>query len=193
MLAPWIALLLPLFIYCVGFHFQGGGDSTPAELLPISLLRGGGFDFREFVSGELPYWYRSVRGRIVSNYPVLPGLLNVPLYSAAAIAGVNLEAHHRFLSGMNASILAALSALFLYLALTRVCRPLGRPGAGPGGDRPTRERRDCGSACPVCPALRKTAVHRVLRRGDSTRVVSLLVCPRLLGLAFLHGAGGIAR
>jgi hypothetical protein len=122
MLAPWLALLLPLFIYCVGFYFQGGGDSTPAELLPISLLRGGGFDFREFVSGELPYWYRSVRGRIVSNYPVLPGLLNVPLYSAAAIAGVNLEAHHRFLSGMNASILAALSALFLYLALKRVCR-----------------------------------------------------------------------
>jgi len=122
MLAPWIALLFPLFIYCVGFHFQGGGDSTPAELLPISLLRDGGFDFREFVSGELPYWYRSVRGRIVSNYPVLPGLLNVPLYSAAAIAGVNLEAHHRLLSGMNASILAALSALFLYLALKRVCR-----------------------------------------------------------------------
>jgi hypothetical protein len=122
MLAPWIAFLLPLFIYCFGFRFQGGGDSTPAELLPISLLRGSGFDFREFVSGELPYWYRDVRGRVVSNYPVLPGLLNVPLYSAAAIARVSLEAHHRFLSGVNASILAAFSALFLYLALKRVCR-----------------------------------------------------------------------
>src|SRR6266542_2560831 len=122
MLAPWIALLLPLFIYCVGFHFQGGGDSTPAELLPISLLRGHGFDFREFVSGDLPYWYRLVGGRVVSNYPILPGLLNVPLYSAAAIAHVDLEAHNRFLSGLNASILAALSALFLYLALKWVCR-----------------------------------------------------------------------
>jgi hypothetical protein len=122
MLAPWIALLLPFSIYCFGFRFQGGGDSTPAELLPISLLHGHGFDFREFVSGDLPYWYRAVRGKVVSNYPVLPGLLNVPLYSVAEIARVDLEAHHRFLSGLNASILAALSVLFLYLALKHVCR-----------------------------------------------------------------------
>ena len=123
-LAPWIVFLLPLLVYNFGFRYQGGGDSTPAELLPISLLRGGGFDFREFVSGELPYWYRVVSGRVVSNYPILPGLLNVPLYGAAAIAGVDLdlEQHRLFLSAINASILAALSVLFLYLALIRVCR-----------------------------------------------------------------------
>ena len=58
----------------------------PAELLPISLLHGHGFDFREFVSGDLPYWFRLVRGRVVSNYPVLTGLLNLPVYTLARLA-----------------------------------------------------------------------------------------------------------
>jgi len=121
-LAPWIALLLPLFVYNIGFRFQGGGDSTPAELLPISLFHGHGFDFREFVSGDFPYWFRLVRGRVVSNYPVLPGLLNVPTYAAARLAHVDLETHGSFLSALTASAIAALSVLFLYLALTYVCR-----------------------------------------------------------------------
>jgi hypothetical protein len=120
--APWIALLLPLVIYNVGFRYVGSGDTVPAELLPISLLTDGDFDFSEFTQGGLPYWFRLVRGRVVSNYPVLPGVLNVPVYLAARVAGIDLYGHRHFLSMLTASTIAALSVLFLYLALTRFCR-----------------------------------------------------------------------
>ncbi|HKD11387.1 MAG TPA: hypothetical protein VKE50_04900, partial [Thermoanaerobaculia bacterium] len=122
-LAPWIALFLPLFIYNVGFRYVGSGDTAPAELLPIAILDGHGFDFREFVSsGDIPYWFRLERGRVLSSYPVLPGLMNVPVYAAARLAGFDLLAHRRLLSLITASVTTALSVYFLYLALTYVCR-----------------------------------------------------------------------
>ena len=121
-LAPWIAFLLPLVVYGGGLRYLGSGDTVPTELLPISLLHDHGFDFREFVPGDLPYWFRLVRGRVVSNYPVLPGLLNLPAYAAARLLHVDLYSHRFLLSMATSSVIAALSVLFLYLALTRVCR-----------------------------------------------------------------------
>ncbi len=121
-LAPWIALFLPLFVYNVAFRYLGSGDTVPAELLPISLLEDHDFDFREFVAGDLPYWFRLVHGRVVSNYPVLPGVLNLPVYAAARLARVDLYTHRFFFSMLTSSGIAALSVLFLYLALKRVCR-----------------------------------------------------------------------
>jgi hypothetical protein len=121
-LAPVIAFFLSFFVYNIGFRYVGSGDTVPAELLPISLLHGHGFDFREFVSGDLPYGFRLVQGRVVSNYPVLTGLLNLPAYGLARLAGVDLYAHRFLLSMLTASLLAALSVLFLERALVRVCR-----------------------------------------------------------------------
>ena len=104
-LAPWIAFLLPLFVYDIGMRYLGSGDTVPAELAPIALGNGHGFDFREFVNGDLPYWFRLVRGRVVSNYPVLPGIVNVPVYAAARLAHVDVYAHRFPLSMMTASVI----------------------------------------------------------------------------------------
>ncbi len=121
-LAPLIALFLPLFVYNVGFRYVGSGDTAPAELLPITILHGHGFDFREFAGADLPYWFRLERGRVVSSYPVLPGLANVPVYAVARLFRVDLSSHRLLLSMLSASGVAALSVLFLDLALTHVCR-----------------------------------------------------------------------
>lgn len=121
-LSPWLAFALSFSVYLVGLRYLGSGDTVPAENLPISLLDGRGFDFTELVPGDLPYWFRLVRGRVVSNYPVLPGILNLPVYAAARLLRVDLYANRFHLSMLTASAIAALSALFLYLSLTRVCR-----------------------------------------------------------------------
>ncbi len=109
-------------IYLQGFHYAGSGDTQPAELLPIALLKNRGFDFREFVKpGEaLPYWYQNRKGRVISIYPILPGLFNVPVFSAAKIVGADLFAQRVRLSMISASLTSALSVLFLFLALDRL-------------------------------------------------------------------------
>jgi hypothetical protein len=108
-------------------RYVGSGDTEPAELLPISLLTEGNLDFNEFVSsGDLPYPYRRVGGRVVSSYPIMAGLLNVPVYAAARVIGVDLHSHRFALSMITASLIAALSVLFLHFALLAVCESPGQ-------------------------------------------------------------------
>ncbi len=113
------ALAIPFLVYLAGLHYVGSGDTQPAELLPISILEHGTLEFRPFVRPEepLPYWFHRVGPRVVSSYPLLPGLLNVPVYAAARILGVPLLEHRDALSLLTTSAVAALSVLFLFLAL----------------------------------------------------------------------------
>jgi hypothetical protein len=103
-------------------RYVGSGDTEPAELLPISLLTERNLDFNECVSsGDLPYFYARIGGRVVSSYPIMAGLLNVPAYAIARVLGMDLYAQRFRLSMITASLICALSVLFLYLALTHFC------------------------------------------------------------------------
>jgi hypothetical protein len=123
-LAAFALFLVPFLIYLEGFHYAGSGDTQPAELLPVTLLRDGNLDFREFVdpAQTLPYAYQERLGRVVSIYPILPGLLNVPVYAAARAFGVDVYAERIRLSMISAALVSALSVAFLFLALDRLVR-----------------------------------------------------------------------
>lgn len=43
-----ILFLVSFLIFNIGFRYVGSGDTLPNELLPISILREGNFDFNEF-------------------------------------------------------------------------------------------------------------------------------------------------
>lgn len=104
-------------------RYVGSGDTEPAELLPVSILREGDLDFDEFVAdGDLPYPYRRVNGRVVSAYPIVAGLLNVPVYAVGHVLGADPMARRHTLSLITASLLCAGASLFMYLALLRVFR-----------------------------------------------------------------------
>ena len=98
-----LAFALPLAVFLAGMRYVGSGDTEPAELLPISLLTHGSLDFNDFVSGsDLPYAYRRVGGRVVSSYPIVAGLLNVPVYAAARLFGADLYTQRFRLSMISA-------------------------------------------------------------------------------------------
>ncbi len=118
------ALLLPLTLDLLGGRYVGSGDTKPAELLPIAVIEHHALRFDAFVrAGEpLPYWFRVKNGRVVSDYPILPGLLNVPVFAAAKATGVPLFENRFRLSLLTAATLVSFSTLFLFLALRRICR-----------------------------------------------------------------------
>jgi hypothetical protein len=119
---PLLAVVLPLAVYVLPHRYIGSGDTVPAELLPISILRERDLDFDEFVKpGEpLPYYFQEVRGRIVSNYPIFPGLLNVPTYAVADLLGVDLYRWRERLSLLTSGLVTSLSVLFMFLVLREV-------------------------------------------------------------------------
>jgi hypothetical protein len=120
-LAPLIAFLLPLGVYSIGLRYLGSGDTAPAELLPISILTRGNLDLDEFISGPTPpYWAQARGGHFVSSYPILPGLVNLPVYAAAHLTGCDLFTRRFRLSMYTSMLVASLSVLFVYLTLERL-------------------------------------------------------------------------
>jgi hypothetical protein len=61
-----------------------------------------------------------VNGRVVSTYPILPGLLNLPVYTSGQLLRVDLFADRERLSLVSAATICALSVLFLFLCLGRL-------------------------------------------------------------------------
>ncbi len=111
-----------LWLFMLNDRYIGSGDTVPAELLPISILREGDLDFDEFGDNlERGYMYEKIGGRVISFYSVVPGLLNIPAYWLADGDGVDLRAQRQVLSKRTAAAIAAASVALMYLALCGVC------------------------------------------------------------------------
>ena len=117
----FFAILLFIFsfsIFIINFRYVGCGDTQPNELLPISFIKEGNFDFNEFfLPSRLPYGFRNVKGRIVSVYPIVSGVLSIPLYFFAHSLGIDIFKYRFILALLSASMICSLSAVFLYFTL----------------------------------------------------------------------------
>jgi hypothetical protein len=125
------AVALTLYLHDYRYRFwAAGGDTTPAELLPLALMRNHDLVFDGLGNPNF-YWFAQRRGHVISAYPILPGFFNVPVYAIANARGVPLDQEHRsMLSMISASIVTALSVLFFFLAVSRiVARPSTAIGA----------------------------------------------------------------
>lgn len=77
-----VALWFCLFaIYCANGREIGSGDTQPAIVLPVAMLRGDGFTLDRY-RGIWPwgkaYYLAEKRGHLVPRFPIGPGLLTVP-------------------------------------------------------------------------------------------------------------------
>jgi hypothetical protein len=103
--------------------YNSTGDSVPAETLPISIIKEHDLDFDEFVETRgYGHWYIDRNGTTVSRYPIIPGILNTPVYIIAHLIGIDISKKEHELSHVTSSILAAFSVVFMYLYLVRICK-----------------------------------------------------------------------
>ena len=77
-----------MIVYLVNGSTQHAGDTVPARYLPLSILREGNFDLNEFSflyrEGKL-YYLALVHNRHVSEYPVGPALLALPVFLSVSL------------------------------------------------------------------------------------------------------------
>jgi len=127
-LAAALLFAVPFLVYIAGFRYMGSGDTTASELLAVSLVREGDFDFDEFFEPgeEMPYAFTRSGDRIVNLYTVVPGMMNVPVFLAADLAGVDLEASLPVLNKISMSLLAALSVTLMFRILLKAGTPFRR-------------------------------------------------------------------
>jgi len=121
----WALFLLCLTAYLSTFRWHGG-DDIPNSLLPYALLGHGTLTFDPF-----PDWagrpnmsdlLRSIDGHWYSSYPIVPGLLVVPLYIIPVVCGaVPADDFLHNLAKIGGATITALSVAVLYRALRERC------------------------------------------------------------------------
>jgi len=124
MSGPWRAGVLSLaafLVYNLNVREISSQDTIPARVLPVELIRDHRLDLDRYFRDEprgahLPYWVQRVRGHYVSSYPLVPGLLAVPIYLVPVIVwGGDSWLLINLLAKLSASGLAAASVLVVYL------------------------------------------------------------------------------
>ena len=131
-LLPWILGLVAWCVYVQG-NYVPGGDVTPTELLPISVLTEGDLDLDEFYDKDsrLPFWVVVRKDRVISYYPIVAPLLNLPRVWWARLQGQDLYLERERLAHDTACVITALSVVcmvyvFYGLGLsTRTCAFFG--------------------------------------------------------------------
>lgn len=144
--AGWVALglaLLSFVVYNLNFREVSAQDTIPARFLPLSILAEGDLDLDEFEflhlgrtdPRELPYYLQYRDGHYYSSYPVLPGIMAVPVYVIPTLLGLFDESEPDFSTDVSitskvaAALFAALSVAFVYLACRRLFAPPWALGA----------------------------------------------------------------
>jgi hypothetical protein len=125
-----ILLGIVLFVvYCANRHEIGAGDTIPATLLPVAILRGDGLALNRFAGlwdGHLPWYVTTKRGEIVSRYPLTAALLALPLTLPQLVVldrmhpGWEQQAPYQYAALMgkhSAALLAALTGIALFQLL----------------------------------------------------------------------------
>jgi hypothetical protein len=131
-------------IYLANGREMDSGDTLPAKLLPLAILRGDGpfldrFDRPAVMppvgvkpSDSLPYYVARRRGHLLSTYPLAPGLLALPFYWPQVLVldwlrpgwDQNDELLNKYTARMAKSAAAATTAL-TGVALLHLLRALG--------------------------------------------------------------------
>src|SRR5215470_10028149 len=107
--------LLSFLVYNANLREISSQDTIPARVLPVALIREQTLAldmfFRDWQPGTpLPYWVQRVNGRYLSSYPLLPGLLAVPVYAVPVmLLGGDSWVLVNVLAKLTASLIAALS------------------------------------------------------------------------------------
>ena len=124
---PFIFFLLPFVVYTINFREISNGDPTPTAFVALSLLTDGDLyldELHDYIAyKKMPYYISEQRGHVMSNYPVLPGVLAVPVFLPAALLDLIRPEYGdpswRFFSKTAGSAFTSLSVLLLFLTLRR--------------------------------------------------------------------------
>ncbi len=126
--------VLALVVYNLNLREVSMDDTIGTRFLPLSILAEGDLDLDEFhflhegktEQSELPYYLQYRDGHYYSSYPVLPAIMALPVYVVPTMLGLFDGAEPDFsvdvgiTTKVAASLVAALSVAFVYLASRRL-------------------------------------------------------------------------
>src|SRR5262249_2532318 len=117
-------------VYSLNAREIGAGDTVPAPLLPVAILRGDGLALNRFAAmwpNDLPWYVVDKQGQIISRYPLAPGIFAVPFTAPQMLVRDLLSTHwdqgglllfNTLVMGKtSASLIAALTGVAIFQLL----------------------------------------------------------------------------
>ena len=129
-------VIVLLVVYNANLRQVSSYDTYASRFVPLSILRDGDLVLDEFVPDRVKRqagpdffsnYFALAKGHFFDSHPPIGPILALPVYAFPAWTGIpgNAELAANLYSKLAASIMAALSALFVFAASTRVLRALG--------------------------------------------------------------------
>ncbi len=125
-----LAGLLAASAMLANTRLLGSGDTRPAAYLPFAIVRTRSLSFETLIQqsgclrepdGSLPYWFVPWEGRTVSKYPLMMGLLALPIELPSTLGTFDVcSKDFNDLEKIAAAILAALGVVFLFLTFEKL-------------------------------------------------------------------------
>ncbi len=119
----WLLVLASLVVYNLNLREVSSADTIATRLVPVALIQEQRLTLDRYFRDDpaVPYWVQRVGEHYVSSYPIAPGVLAVPVYLLPILAfGDGSWGLINGLAKLSASLMAALSVLFVYLAARRL-------------------------------------------------------------------------
>lgn len=127
------------FVYKTGINTPAiqSEDTIPAIILPVTVIRESTLyadtyykaiiekyphpDDKKYLKGLVPFYFRKVGEHYISAFPIMAGLLSVPVYLIPLLLHVDVTWDNlTILSHLSASLIVALSGGFFYLLLRKL-------------------------------------------------------------------------
>ncbi len=123
-----LIFFVPFFIYLINGREISSGDPTPTVFVAVNLVKHGTVfldDLHDYIPyHSTPYFVSERMGRIVSNYPVFPGIMAAPVFAPFVWMGLiepgDGDLVWKYLSKLSGALYTALSVLVMYLTLKRL-------------------------------------------------------------------------
>ncbi len=123
-----LIFFVPFLIYMSNGREISSGDPVPTVFVAVNFVKHGTVfldDLQEYIPyHNLPYYVSEQKGRIVSNYPVFPGIMASPIFAPFVWMGMlekgDGDLVWRYLAKLCGAIFTSLSVYFMYLTLRRL-------------------------------------------------------------------------
>lgn len=130
---PLVLFFIPFLIFMANMRHIGSGDTTGATFVAIFLSSQGTVyldDLDQYIDyNKMPYYLSQSGEHIVSNYPLLPGILAAPIFAPFVWMGWIQPGDGNlvwdYLAKLSASIFTSVTVVVFYYALAfRIGKPL---------------------------------------------------------------------
>ncbi|RJP32818.1 MAG: hypothetical protein C4527_05580 [Candidatus Omnitrophota bacterium] len=121
----------PFLIYMLNGREISSGDPTPTVFVSINALKKGTIfldDLHDYIAYHgLPYYVSEQKGHLVSNYPIFPGIMAVPIFAPFVwlIDKGEGDLVWKYVSKLSGATYTSLAVLILYLTLRRLIQKEG--------------------------------------------------------------------